>query len=110
MTFTRETGTMTTFDGYEGDASYVDKIYDELNVFSQGCCDIITGAKGYVSSRPNDYDAPNYLLYTSGTAPVWPKGKGYSDLIAKTKTPQQIFQDNYLDAQNNWNTWLEKIA
>ena len=110
--FTKETGSLTGFDGYDGEASYVDSIMDDLSVFAQDCINLVNGANALVSARPNNFDAPNYLMLSSGTTNAWPAGKNYTGLIDKedSVTAQTVFNDSLKQAQNEWEIWLQKIS
>ncbi len=110
--FTKETGMLTPFDGYEGDKTYVDNVWGDLNTFSRECINLINNANAHVVAKPNNFDAPNYLMLSSGVTNPWCAGKNYFGLIGKedSVTAQTVFNDNLRQAQNEWGIWEQKIS
>lgn len=108
--FTSETGSLWGFDGVDGPDSYATALYDDLDAFSQNCIDLINNATAIVTCRPNNFEAPNYLMYTSGTARMWNSGSfSWTKLMDKEITPQTIFDNEVNYAQANFQNWLDKI-
>ena len=116
LNYTRETGSLWGFDGYDGADNYATSLVDagEFSPFNEGVYNLISGATGFVTDLATNLDAPNAAFATtSGVGGEWP-GQNLTKIREGTATAQQIFDGAiaYVGAEtanhnsdSEWDRW-----